>query len=401
MANFHIIGTGLAGLAAATMVARAGHYVQLYESGTAAGGRCALLRDEHRNDGYDGCNAMLFGGNQIIRRYAEQIGSAHTLMLLDAGGDGYDVKRKEAFSRAAFLLPPALPVCDAIQLFRMRFASKGTAADDLFDYYHPLTETYIEPLCRSLMLSDAQDADAKTIARRVWNIAKRGKQGLRMMVPRTSLYHSLIEPALLQIEHEGGSIYYGHALKKLSCRNGAIDALHFAKQVKTLRADDRVIIALPAHALQQIAPDALQTSIEQRDVLSVHFHRRDDRASRIIPLTGACVDWVREHAGVVTAVSYTPQRLLGMHDESIARRVWADIMHALGYHEQPLPSYRVVRNRRAHAVTGNAQPLPNRYHANGFLAGEIFGPSTHVPLEAAIISGIAAAEAALASGHPL
>lgn len=394
MANFHIIGTGLAGLAAATHIARAGHYVQLYEATSSAGGRCSLLRDEHRNDGYDGCNALLFGGNSAVRTFAEHLGSAHSFMFLDRGGVGYDTKRKAVTKRAAFLLPPALPLIDILQLLRMRFS--GGVADTLFDYYHPLTESYIEPICRGVMLCDATQASASQVAKRVWNIARSGPHGLKLMVPRSSLYHSLVEPALRQIEHEGGSVYYSHALKKVVHTDGHITGLHFAKQVKELRTHDRVILALPAHVLQQLLPDAIPCRLQQRDVLSVHFHTKISEVSRIVPLAGASVDWVRDHNGVISALSYVPAGLLSLHDESIAKRVWAEAREALGAPSEALPPYRVVRSRRAHA-TSERLPLSARYKENGFLAGELFGPVKHIPLEAAILSGIRAAELALHS----
>lgn len=397
MANFHIIGTGIAGLAAATTLARAGQHVLLYEATSNAGGRCALLRDEHRNDGYDGCNALLFGGNRALRRYAEQIGSAHTLSLLDAGGKGYDSKRKQDVARKAFLLPPASPLIDLLQLMRMHLARKGTKADALFDYYHPLSETYIEPVCRGIMLCDASEASAPLMARRVWNLMRKGPEGLRMMLPRHSLYHSLVEPALRQVEQEGGSIYYNHSLKKIVTAHGHIQALHFAKQVKELKAHDRVILALPAHTLQQLAPAALPATLRQHDILNVHFHTYGESKSRIIPLTGACVDWVREQGGIITAVSYVPNHLLHLHDEAIARRIWADIRHAILREDEDMPSFRVVRSRRAHISTDDKRGLSQRYLDNGFLAGEIFGPESVVPLEAALLSGIRAAESALAS----
>lgn len=395
MANFHIIGTGLAGLAAATHIARAGHFVQLYEATNSAGGRCALLRDEHRNDGYDGCNALLFGGNGALKRYADLLGSGHSLMTLDSGGAGYDVKRKQPSHRPAFLLPPSLPLVDALQLLRLRFAGAGTQVDDMFDYYHPLTETYVEPLSRGLMLCDPAKADASLLARRAWSILRRGRKGLKLMAPRVSLYHSLVEPALRQVEHEGGTVYYSHVLKKIVCKDGMISGLQFTKQMKELRPHDRVILALPAHVLQQLAPDGVPATLHFTDVVSVHFHTKTEGV-RLVPVTGGSIDWVRVLNGVVTALSYAPERLLPLHDGSIAKRVWAEVETVLGF-SMELPPYRVVRSRRAHAGNSRRSALPQRYLANGFLAGELFGPARMVPMEAAIASGVQAAEQALAS----
>ncbi len=397
MANIHIIGSGLAGLAAATTLVRAGRYVQLYEASSHAGGRCALLRDEHRNDGYDGCNALLFSGNQLLKRYAGQLGSAHTLIPLDRGGQMYDVKRRAAVTRASFLLPPALPMVDALQLMRMRFSGRGYAADDFFGYYHPLREEYIEPLCRGLSLSDASQADAQRTAQRAWGIMRHGSSALRLMVPKHSLYQSLIEPALRQLENEGSSIYYSHALKKIALKDGAIHALHFAKQVKEIKPADKVILALPAQALTSLAPGALPAKLSYQDIVQVHFHLSEDTASKIVPLIGGSFDWARLHQQVATVVSYVPEALLNMHDDFIAERAWREAKAALGLMAEELPAFRVVRSRRAHSALAPGKITPFRYHSNGFLAGELFAPGNLIPIEASIASGIQAAEAVLAA----
>lgn len=394
MANIHIIGTGLAGLAAGATLARAGHYVQLYEATQHAGGRCSLLRDELRNDGYDGCNALMFGGSKEVIRFAEQIGSQHSLMLLDAAGLYFDTQQNTHRKRTAFLMPPALPVIDVLKLLGLKAA--GGTVREVFDYYHPLSADYVEPLCRGLTLSEPDQASASLLAKRTLRLMRQGRKAWRVMVPAHSLYHSLVEPALRQIEHENGSIYYNHALKKLSVREGRIHCLHFAKQVKELREQDRVILALPAHVLQTLAPDVLPATLGVRTVLQVHFHTGEDAPSRVVPLVGNEADWVRQHRGVVSVIAYAPERLLNLHDDTIARRLWPVARAALGHtHGEDLPTFRVVRSRRAHLVgadTGNLQPLKN-----AVLAGEVFGPKELLPLEAAIASGNKAAELVLKS----
>ncbi len=176
MAIIHIIGTGLAGLSAATTLVRAGHYVQLYEASQHAGGRCALLRDEHRNDGYDGCNALLFGGNRLVLRYAEQLGSLHSLQWLDHGQQVFDAQTQAFEKRSAFLLPPALPLLDVFRLISAGLFGRQNRLNEWFDYYDPLSETYIEPLSRSLMLASPHEVDTDVVARRLWSLMRRGKR---------------------------------------------------------------------------------------------------------------------------------------------------------------------------------------------------------------------------------
>ena len=64
MAHVHIIGAGLAGLAAAVALARAGYRATLYESGPAAGGRCRSYFDRELAARIDNGNHLLLSGNR-------------------------------------------------------------------------------------------------------------------------------------------------------------------------------------------------------------------------------------------------------------------------------------------------------------------------------------------------
>src|SRR5439155_11343214 len=76
--SVHIVGAGLAGLAAAVALADEGRRVVLYESGQQAGGRCRSYVDSELGCLIDNGNHLLLSGNTASIAYVERIGALDT-----------------------------------------------------------------------------------------------------------------------------------------------------------------------------------------------------------------------------------------------------------------------------------------------------------------------------------
>src|SRR5207253_3488527 len=74
----HIVGAGLAGLAAAVRLSAAGRSVALYESSQHAGGRCRSYFDAELGCRIDNGNHLLLAGNTAAMAYVERIGALDT-----------------------------------------------------------------------------------------------------------------------------------------------------------------------------------------------------------------------------------------------------------------------------------------------------------------------------------
>src|SRR5207248_9029288 len=74
----HVVGAGLAGLAAAVVLADKGHRVCLYESGQHAGGRCRSFFDAELGCRIDNGNHLLLSGNKAALFYVERIAALAT-----------------------------------------------------------------------------------------------------------------------------------------------------------------------------------------------------------------------------------------------------------------------------------------------------------------------------------
>ncbi len=75
----HVVGAGLAGLAAAVALAVKGRRVRLYEASDHAGGRCRSYFDPELGCRIDNGNHLLLAGNRRALDYLEQIGARDTL----------------------------------------------------------------------------------------------------------------------------------------------------------------------------------------------------------------------------------------------------------------------------------------------------------------------------------
>ncbi|MGD4031221.1 FAD-dependent oxidoreductase, partial [Xanthomonas citri pv. citri] len=74
-----VVGAGLAGLAAALALSRAGRAVRVHEASGAAGGRCRTFADSRTGRRIDNGTHVVLAGNRAVARYCAAIGSSARL----------------------------------------------------------------------------------------------------------------------------------------------------------------------------------------------------------------------------------------------------------------------------------------------------------------------------------
>src|SRR6185312_6385800 len=79
MTKVHVIGAGLAGLAASTALAQKGLDVALYEGAPQAGGRCRSYFDPVLGQIIDNGNHLVLSGNHAVMTYLKRIGAHDAL----------------------------------------------------------------------------------------------------------------------------------------------------------------------------------------------------------------------------------------------------------------------------------------------------------------------------------
>ena len=79
----HVIGAGIAGLAAAVRLARQGAHVRLYEAAQNAGGCCRSYVDAELGCRVDNGNHLVVSGNDAAMAYVAETGAAATFIARD------------------------------------------------------------------------------------------------------------------------------------------------------------------------------------------------------------------------------------------------------------------------------------------------------------------------------
>lgn len=432
-----VIGGGLAGIAAAMRLARAGRRVVLCERRPFLGGRAFSFADPDTGAIVDNGQHVLVGACTRLRALLASIGAPHhafarqprlAVPILDQGG-------RRATLRAS-RLPPPLHVLPSLLRYhhlspaerrataravRALVSTRGRARTALDPV--PLgawlsargvsdraVARFWEPLVRPALNIAGAEANAPLAAFFLEEALWRGPRGGALWLPATGLSDALGHPAALALAEEGVDL-------KLDARVARIAIDDRVRGVE-LAAGDRleagdVVAAVPRRALAEMAPpEALPESARQELGVSaiVNVYLWYDRPVADLAFAGTldpCLQWVfdrerllgREAAGGhCLGVSLSgADDIIGDPKDAIAER--ADEALARVFPARRAARrlrHAVVKEPRATFRTGpgllGRRPSAGASPAAGFhLAGDWTDTGWPATMEGAVRSGEAAA----------
>jgi hypothetical protein len=271
---------------------------------------------------------------------------------------------------------------------------------------HPaLLRGFVEPLTVAALntpVAEASSARLGQVLRRLGSA-----DAARLLVARDGLGPDLVAPALAALRDAGAVIRLGSRLRALTVAEQRITALHMTEETVMLDPADAVVLALPPWEAARLVP-GLRVPERHAPILNLHFARRGDGPVRFIGVVGGLVQWVLVRP---TGVSVTVSAADAESEEdtgALAPRAWAEIRRAAaafalpGEWPEAPPPCRAVKERRAtprHGV-GIAPIAPRMVMRNAALAGDWTWPGLPATIEAAALSGEAAAKA-IAARRPV
>src|SRR5690606_14080103 len=279
MAIVHVIGAGLAGLAAAVRLARRGQRVALYEAAQQAGGRCRSFFDRTLGRVIDNGNHLLLSGNRSACAYLDAIGAADTLIgppdasfpFLDlATGERWTVRPNRGPLPFWVLMPsrrvPGTRFRDYLATRRLWRAGERHTVADCLRTDDVLWRRFWSPLATAVLNTPPTLASARLLRAALEESFARGAAGCRPLIARTSLAASLIDPALTFLRRHGVEIGFGQRLRAIELDDRRARSLDFGQRRVDLGPGDAVILALPpgqAAALLPglVAPQASHTIV--------------------------------------------------------------------------------------------------------------------------------------------
>ena len=403
----HVVGAGLAGLAAALTLVERGARVTVHEAGPAAGGRCRSYFDRELGCRIDNGNHLLLSGNKAAFAFLDQVGARDTLTgpsgpafpFIDLqSGERWVVRPNRGkipfwiFDKRRRV--PGTRLREYLQLVALgRAGPEATVAGVL--RHGVLYRRLLEPLAIAALNTPAATGSAQLLAAVVAESLGDGGAACIPAFPREGLSESFIDPAIRWLESRGATIRLSSRVGAIRCGAGVATGLGDA----TLGADEAVVLAVPAPVASTLLPEISGPDAFEA-ILNVHF--RCDVSPEAIPeragfmgMVGSLSEWVFVKPGVVSITISAANRYAAMEPVAVAQHVWQEVRSALDLPE-PIPPWRVLREKRA---TFSATPAQNRNRPssgttlrNLVLAGDWTATGLPSTIEGAIRSGRKAAD---------
>ena len=409
----HIIGAGIAGLAAAVRLAPSQATVIVHEATVYPGGRCRSFFDRTIGMTIDNGNHLVLSGNHAVRSYAEAIGSAAGLVGSPAADFPFvDLASNERWTlRICDGLPwwifdkqrrvPGTRLGDYLRLWRLLRVRADAPVGQVIDCSGPLYERMVHPLLLAALNLEPREGSAALASAVVRETLAAGGQACRPLIAREGLGPVLIEPAIAHLRERYVEVRLDHELRAMRFSGGRVAELDFGADTIGVGAGDAVILAVPTHAAAALVP-GLSTPQGYRAIANAHF--RIDVPPDVPPMLGiinGTTEWVFAFPGRLSVTISNADRLMDVPRAMLAQTIWQEVSRAVGIAAE-LPPWQIVRERRATfaatPVENARRPAARTEWGNLALAGDWTATGLPATLESAARSGHRAAELVMSGG---
>ena len=412
--HVHVVGAGLAGLAAALRLADAGVAVTVYEAGPAAGGRCRSYFDRELGCRLDNGNHLLLSGNRAAQAFLQRVGGQASMAgpgrplfpFMDlATGERWQVAPNPGRLPWWLLRPdrrvPGARLSEYLGLLRLPRAGADATVSGALPH-GTLYRRLLEPLAISALNTMPEAGSARLLGAVVAESLMAGGMACIPSFPREGLSESFIDPAVEALRALGAELCFGHRISGISFDGDLVSGLDSPGGAIALGAEQAVVLAVPPQVATGLLP-GLGAPDQFESILNLHFRAEADGGEAgFVGLVGGLSEWAFAKPGVVSVTVSAANRYRGQTPDSLAARAWAECCQAF-HLSGPMPPHRVLTERRATFAATPAQdrsrPPPRTRWANLLLAGDWTATNLPATIEGAIRSGNIAAGNLLSSVH--
>lgn len=412
--NIHIVGAGLAGLAAAIRLSeRHDSRVTVWESTGKAGGRCRSYYDAQLDRRIDNGNHLMLSGNRAVLDYARRIGGDARLEIgapdfpfLDlATGARWTVRLPRTplglLSRHA--RPPGVALRDLAGVASLLTAPRGATVAQAIRGRGEMWRAFWEPLTIAVLNAAPEHADAGLLRTSLRRTFLKGARAARPVLAPEGLGPALVDPALALLERRNVPVHLRAPLGEVSIKDDRVASLTLGGETITLGPDDAVILALPPSALGRALP-GLPVPGDGAAIVNVHFRVAPDPAARLPAITGLLsgrLHWLFRRGDVVSATvsAVADDPFWTRPRDEVLAEVWPEIAAALDAPDAEPLAARLLKEKAATfdpaPDSAARRPATQGPAANLFLAGDVVQTGLPATIESAVASGDMAAAAAL------
>ncbi len=410
----HVVGAGLAGLAAALALDPARHDIVLHEAARHAGGRCRSYFDAALGQVIDNGNHLVLSGNTAVREHLSLVGATDKMAgPAEAVFDFADLKSGMRWRLRPndgplpwwiFMSGRRVPGTgwrDYLGLAKLLRASPGQTIGDVMACHGPLYERLWHPLLVAALNTDPKSSSAVLAAGIVRETLAKGGAACRPLVAVEGLGEAFVDPALALLRRRGVDVRFDHRLRGLRFEDDTLTALDFGDDHIVLGAEDRIILAVTAPVASTIVPNLIAPRTF-RSIVNAHFLANAPPGHpMLLGLVNATTEWLFTFPGRLSVTISDADRFLETPREELAPLIWREIAAVTGLDPERLPPWRIIKEKRATFAAlpeeDARRPGPDTRWSNLKMAGDWTQTGLPATIEGALRSGRRAAECVVQS----
>jgi len=419
-----VIGSGFAGLTAASYLANNNHKIQLIESSPKSGGRAYSFKDKETGTVIDNGQHILMGCYKETLKFLKLIGADNnlirqhslTIKFVKENFEVCDLYAPRLFYPLnlviAILNYNAVSFYEKI-LFLKVFGKLYFYSDielkklSVLEWLRKegqtdnLIKSFWEILAIGALNADINKVSAKIFVDILKEIFFSGNNAASIILPKLGLTDTYCSNALRFIESRSGKISFSEEVIGMEIKDDRVVGIITSNRV--INDFDFIVSAVPLYSLKKILNnnDFLnELSLDYSSILTVHLFLKKNRfENTFYGLIGSPVQWVFNKGTHLTIVISNADAYLETSKEDVFEIVMAELKKYFNLDKSEVDSFRIIKEKRATFIPSNdildKRPGSVTSYKNFFLAGDWVNTGLPATIEGAVKSGKLAAETVL------
>jgi squalene-associated FAD-dependent desaturase len=407
MSTVHVVGAGIAGLAAAVRLVQAGRQVVLHEAANQAGGRCRSFQDAKLGRVIDNGTHLILGANPALFALVNATGgklmehAPAAFPFFDRKAcKGWTIKPSRGVVPWWVFNPktrlPGTSAFDYLGGFKLANATPEKTVAEAVGVGDMLDRLW-GPLCEAILNTAPREGQARLLGEVLKRTLLKGEAACRPYTAPEGLSTAMIDPALAWLKASGAEIRLNHRLTALEG-----NALIFED-------GERIAVSPESPAILAVSPWMAADLIpalprfEARPIVNAHFLLPQPLESLpgkrcYLGIVRGLGQWWSLRGDVLSVTVSAATDLAKESTEEIAARIWAECALMLGL-AKDVPPNRIMKEQRAtiaHTPACEAlRPACQEGPPGVLLAGDWTRTGLPCTLEGAAQSGQMAAQSLL------